>query len=173
MRCPDSIIRQIAARRVGLSVFVALLCFAPHAVGAPRTFSGRIAHVVDGDTVDVLTSRARIRVRLAEIDAPEQGQPYGHRSRQSLIQICGGELATIEEHGKDSSGRTVARVVCGRTDANAEQVRRGMAVVFDHYSSPASPLHKIQDEARRARRGLWAQVNPVPPWEWRAHTKAR
>jgi endonuclease YncB( thermonuclease family) len=63
-------------------------------------------------------------------------------------------------------GRTVARVICDGTDANAEMVRAGMAWVFDKYVTDRS-LYSVQAEAREARRGLWADAAPVPPWEWR------
>jgi hypothetical protein len=47
----------------------------------------RVVHVVDGDTLDILAGTKRIRVRLSEIDAPENGQSFGLRSRQSLVSI--------------------------------------------------------------------------------------
>jgi endonuclease YncB( thermonuclease family) len=68
---------------------------------------------------------------------------------------------------KDRNGRLLARVWCSGIDANAEQVRRGMAWVFDRYVKDRS-LDPIQDRARAQRLGLWADVNPMPPWEWRA-----
>jgi endonuclease YncB( thermonuclease family) len=34
--------------------------------------TGRVAHVVDGDTLDVIVEGKRIRVRLLDIDAPAQ-----------------------------------------------------------------------------------------------------
>lgn len=46
--------------------------------------AGPVVAVLDGDTVDVLVDRKPVRVRLAEIDAPEKGQPFGTRSRQAL-----------------------------------------------------------------------------------------
>ena len=59
-----------------------------------------------------------------------------------------------------------------RIDANTEQVRRGMAWVFDRYAPPDSPLYSVQEEARATRRGLWAHNDPVPPWEWRQRKEA-
>ena len=118
----------------------------------------RVVHVVDGDTLEVLMSERRVRIRLAEIDAPETGQPYGHRSRQSLIQICGGELARIEGRRTDRDKRVIARVTCNGTDAGEEQVRRGMAWVVDRDAAPDSPVHAVQAEARAARRGLWSEA---------------
>jgi endonuclease YncB( thermonuclease family) len=131
------------------------------------TLHGRVVHVIDGDGLILLVSDRRLNIRLAHIDAPEQRQPYGIASRQSLSAICGGQLAEAALSGKDRSGRLVARVTCAGTDANAEQVRRGMAWVFDPDLNPDSPLSRLQHEARAARRGLWAQAEPVAPWLWR------
>ena len=67
---------------------------------------------------------------------------------------------------KDRYGRLLGRVWGAGIDANAEQVRRGMAWVFDRYVKDRS-LYPLQDAARAARRGLWADAQPLPPWEWR------
>ena len=66
----------------------------------------------------------------------------------------------------DRYGRTVARVRCDGQDASEQLVRSGMAWVFDRYVTDRS-LYPLQDEARAARRGLWADNNPTSPWEWR------
>jgi endonuclease YncB( thermonuclease family) len=126
-----------------------------------------VVRIVDGDSLIVLAQRQQIRVRLKEIDAPELKQPFGKRSRQSLAQICDKKSARVTWNEKDRNGRTLGRVWCGGIDANAEQVRRGMAWVFDRYVKDRS-LYSLQDAARSARRGLWADAAPVPPWEWRA-----
>jgi endonuclease YncB( thermonuclease family) len=94
---------------------------------------------------------------LKEIDAPESKQAFGKRSRQSLAQICEKKSARVSWTEKDRNGRTLGRVWCGGIDANAEQVRRGMAWVFDRYVKDWS-LYRL---------GLWADAAPVPPWEWR------
>jgi endonuclease YncB( thermonuclease family) len=41
-----------------------------------------------------------------------------------------------------------------------------MAWVFDKYVTGRS-LYEVQDEAKTAKRGLWADSHLVPPWEWR------
>jgi hypothetical protein len=61
----------------------------------------------------------------------------------------------------------LARVWCSGIDANAEQVRRGMAWVFDRYVKDRS-LYPLQERARAQRLGLWVDAQPMPPWEWRA-----
>jgi endonuclease YncB( thermonuclease family) len=69
-------------------------------------------------------------VRLERIDAPERGQPFGKRSRQSLSEICAGKAAHVGDRGNDSYGQTIGRVSCAGIDANSEQVRLGMAWVY-------------------------------------------
>ena len=128
--------------------------------------SGKVIGISDGDTLTLLSGREQIKVRLTEIDAPEKAQLFGNRSRQSLSTLCFNKTATLDDQGKDRYGRTLARVYCDGIDANAEQVRRGMAWVYDRYVTDRS-LYGLQDEARAARRGLWADPAPVPPWEWR------
>ena len=148
---------------------IALSCVYPTAAAQ---FEARIAQVIDGDTLDLVTAKARMRVRLADIDAPERKQPYGHRSRQSLIAICGGDLARVDTKGRDRDKNMLAVVRCNGTDAGAEQVRLGMAWVIERDAAGDSPLHALQAEARAARRGLWADKEPVPPWEWRGDARA-
>lgn len=55
---------------------------------------------------------------------------------------------------------------CNGIDVNAEMVRVGMAWVYDKYVTDRSP-YALQDAAKAARRGLWADPDPMPPWEWR------
>jgi endonuclease YncB( thermonuclease family) len=132
---------------------------------------GRVVAIADGDTLTVLVSREQIKVRLSDIDAPEHKQPFGTRSRQSLAELCHGKAATVSDRGKDRYGRTLGAVICAGVDANAEQVRRGMAWVYEQYAPKGSPLYAMQREAKAAQRGLWRDARPVPPWEWRRSRK--
>ena len=132
--------------------------------------------VTDGDTLTARCDAAAdsstqwIRVRLAEIDAPEQHQPFGTRSRKHLASLCFRQTAEVRPvaagGGLDRYGRTVAHVACRGIDANAEQVRAGYAWVFDRYVLDRQ-LYSLQSEARAAHRGLWVDAQPVAPWEWR------
>jgi endonuclease YncB( thermonuclease family) len=129
-------------------------------------FSGRVVSIADGDTLTVLVERQQVKVRLVEIDAPEKSQAFGNRSKQSLSDMCFDKEAQIQEKGKDRYGRTLGRVYCGGMDTNAEQVRQGMAWVYDKYVTDHS-LYQLQDDAKAEKRGLWADANPMPPWGWR------
>jgi len=148
--------------------FLAVLAAAPCALA---DFVGRVVHVSDGDTLTVLVDRKPVRVRLDSIDAPELGQPFGKRSQQSLAELCGTKTAHVVEKGLDRYGRTIGWIVCGEVDANAEQVRRGMAWVFVRYAPADSPLYALQGDARWTRRGLWVDPQPIAPWDWRAKSR--
>jgi endonuclease YncB( thermonuclease family) len=138
-----------------------------------ETISGKVVRVSDGDTLTILIERKQVKVRLIEIDAPESKQAFGERSRKSLGEMCAGQLATVRysAHGKyDKYGRVLGRVECQGLDANAEQVRRGMAWVYDRYVTDRS-LYALQNYARAAHVGLWADKTPTAPWAWRAQNK--
>ena len=147
------------------------------APGAARAdFVGRVVKVSDGDTLTVLFERKEIKVRLESIDAPELKQPFGRRAQQSLAELCAARTARVVERGHDRYGRTVGSIACDGMDAGTEQVRRGMAWVFERYAPRSSPnnapLYGLQDEARASRRGLWADPQPVAPWDWRLKTRS-
>jgi len=139
-----------------------------------ETLLGRVVAVLDGDTVTILDqSKAQHRVRLAQIDAPEighgknkPGQPFGNASKQSLSELVFGKDVRAECPESDRYGRLVCTIWVGSMDANLEQVKRGMAWVYRKYAKDPA-YFRAEEEARAARRGLWADPNPVPPWEWR------
>jgi len=135
-------------------------------------FIGRVVRVHDGDTLTVLVDHTQVRVRLTDIDAPELGQAFGKRSRQSLADMCAGQVAQVADRGKDRYKRTLGQVNCRGLDANTEQVRRGMAWVYVRYAPKNSPLYQLESTARSQRVGLWAEPAPVPPWEWRSRSRS-
>jgi endonuclease YncB( thermonuclease family) len=155
-----------------LRSFLAALALAPISTWANDACL--VVGVSDGDTLTARCSAAsgfqKIKVRLAEIDAPEKGQAFGQRAKLSLSALCFGARATITPEKRDRYGRTVAKVECRGQDANAEQVRRGMAWVYLQYAPINSPLRALEAQAREARSGLWADLHPIAPWEWRAST---
>ena len=136
-----------------------------------RSLTGYAGRVLDGDTFYMQIDGQPTRVRLAQIDTPERGQPFGRRAGQSLQNMIEGVPVTISWRTLDNRGRPIAQVVANGIDVNAEQVRRGFAWVYRQYATDRS-LDALEAEARKAGRGLWADANPVPPWEWRkAHPK--
>lgn len=57
-------------------------------------------------------------------------------------------------------------MTCNGIDVNAEQIRRGMAWVYDEYVIDRE-MYRLQDEAKAARLGLWSDKSPTTPWYWR------
>jgi endonuclease YncB( thermonuclease family) len=149
-----------------LAVLIAL--WAGLADRAAADLQGRVVGVPDGDTLTIRVDGKSLRVGLDGVDAPELGQAYGKSARRSLVQLCRGKDASVVERGKDEAGRILASVRCGELDANAEQVRRGMAWVRSTYLPLGSPLYEFETNARLRKVGLWRGKEPVPPWEWRA-----
>jgi len=128
--------------------------------------AGVVVSVADGDTLRVLVEAREVVVRLHQIDAPERGQPFGGRSRQSLAELALKKAARVETSGHDRYGRTVGTVYVDGLDVNAEQVRRGMAWAYRRYVQNPH-LVELEQEARAAGRGLWVDAQPVEPWVWR------
>jgi endonuclease YncB( thermonuclease family) len=50
---------------------------------------------------------------------------------------------------------------------NRELVQAGLAWWYRKYAPDDRELEKLEAEARSAKRGLWQDPNPVPPWEFR------
>lgn len=151
---------------------ISVALFAVLAPAAASELSGRVVGVADGDTLTLLHDQTPVRIRLSEIDAPEKAQPFGQRSKQSLSDLCYGKDARVTVSTQDRYGRSIGRVWCAGTDANAEQVRRGMAWVYDRYATDKT-LYRLQDLAQQARQGLWADSVPVKPWEWRKRSRQK
>lgn len=130
----------------------------------------KVIGISDGDTLTLLVDKKPLKIRLANIDAPERAQAFGQRSRESLSDLCWGKDASYEMQDIDRYGRTVAVVMCAGVQANRAQVERGMAWVYTKYNKDAS-LPAIQERARVEQRGLWRDVDPVPPWEFRRNKR--
>jgi endonuclease YncB( thermonuclease family) len=133
-----------------------------------QSFLAKVVGVTDGDTLTVYDGvRPQIKIRLSAIDAPESGQAFGDQSKNVLSSLCFGKQATIIPKVTDRYGRTVADVSCSGQDVGAYMVHSGMAWVYDKYAKGYGSLYPLQNEAKQAKRGLWADSNPTPPSEWR------
>lgn len=136
-------------------------------------FSGEVVSVSDGDTITVLDSgKVQHKIRLTGIDAPEKKQPFGNRSKQSLSDMVFNKTVTVETDKRDRYGRELGKVLAGGKDVNLEQVRAGMAWHYKAYERTQSATDRqayadAENVAKAAKRGLWLDADPTPPWEWR------
>jgi endonuclease YncB( thermonuclease family) len=130
-------------------------------------WTGTVVGISDGDTLTVLNaSKRQVKIRMAEIDAPESKQAFGQKSKQSLSDICFKKSVIVDDHGTDRYKRTLGRITCDGIDANAEQVKRGMAWAYKQYLTDQS-IADLEETARASKAGLWADESPTPPWEFR------
>ena len=136
-------------------------------IGATETLEGRVVGVHDGDTVTLLMAGNRqIKIRLAQIDAPELDQAFGQQSKQSLSAMVFNKTIKVEKETKDKYGRTVGTLFVEGIDSNKEQIKLGMAWVYRKYLHDQSLL-SLEEAARQAKVGLWADANPMAPWDYR------
>lgn len=143
-------------------------------------FAAKVIAVLDGDTLLVLRAGKPVKLRLAEIDAPEVGhagaggkppnsqdaQPYGVAAQKSLEDMVMGKQVRVSSRAVDDYGRIVALVSIDGLDVNREQVRRGMAWEYSRFHFNRE-LMALQREAQQARRGLWAGEEIIEPSQWR------
>ncbi|EDI0544713.1 micrococcal nuclease [Salmonella enterica subsp. enterica serovar Adelaide] len=131
---------------------------------------GNVIRVLDGDTIEVLQDNKPVRIRLANIDAPEKKQAYGHWSTNQLKGLLAAQLVTVTYTQTDRYGRIIGRVFTANgIEANRLMVKSGAAWVYEQYNTDKA-LPALQRTAQEQKRGLWAESNPMPPWEWR-HSK--
>jgi endonuclease YncB( thermonuclease family) len=140
----------------------------PPRPGDEGVFFGPLLRVTDGDTLRVKVQGVAMDFRLSQIDAPEKDQPYGNEAREQLMQLVGGQQLVLVPFDTDRYGRTVADVWVGNRNVNRELVRSGSAWFYDEFAKDAT-LHDIEQQARAAKRGLWAlpPAKRIEPWRWR------
>lgn len=142
-----------------------------------QTLTGRVVRIADGDTVTVLDAEnAQHRIRLQGIDAPESRQAFGTQSKKNLSTLIFDREVTVEFDKTDQYGRIVGRILLDGKDINLEQVKAGMAWHYKEYQREQSPedrelYARAEDEARGARRGLWADADPIEPSAFRKEQK--
>jgi micrococcal nuclease len=145
----------------------------------PQTITGKVVGVSDGDTITVLDDQKRQhKIRLEGIDAPESRQDYGSRAKQSLSDLVFGKTVTVTSSKKDKYGRTLGRVTLGGQDIGQEQIKRGMAWFYRAYQAElpenVAAMYELGEvRAKAEKRGLWADVSPTPPWDFRRGKTAK
>lgn len=153
-----------------------------NAYAASRTFTpafeAKVVYVDDGDTVAVRgPDGQKLKVRLANIDAPETshgrckpGQPFSQASTQALKKLVLGKTIAFKCSTLDHYERHVCDLhLQGQDTANVQIAAMGLA-----WANRANPSYlrdqrvaQVEEQARRARVGLWADPASSPPWEWR------
>lgn len=150
---------------------LAVLLLLPFSAFAQTRFCDvPVLKVYDGDTITVDVDGEKVRVRVSEIDAPELEQSYGKESMDYLARILEGKKVCLDKHGVDVYRRWLADVYVGTFSISRLMVASGSAWVYSEYSHDALLL-AAQQRAKSQKVGLWADPNPIPPWEYRKNKR--
>lgn len=115
---------------------------------------------MDGDTIIC----GQNRIRLAVIDAPEINQPFGRDAKQCLSDLILNQTISYTSNKQDQYGRTVARCYINGVDISLYMIKYGCAWA---YMTKTKKLLNAQQVAKDTKSGLWADNNPIPPWQYR------
>lgn len=138
----------------------------------------RVRAVSDGDTLTCYRfnmRRSETKLRFAFIDAPESNQPFGKESQKIVSQMVQNKLVRVRITDVDRYGRCVGVIYRGRKNVNEELVRQGAAWVYEEYIRDKNQLQhlvKLQDTAKKNKKGLWKASRPIRPSVFRKQKTA-
>lgn len=129
---------------------------------------GTVVSVHDGDTFTLLLANNRkLKVRLAFVDAPEQGQEYGDKSKAFAKSLLQDKRVCLQVQYKDPYGRSIAIVtLADGKSLNEMMLKKGFVWHYTRYSNDKH-LKALETTAKNAHVGIWSTQSPIPPWQWR------
>lgn len=133
-------------------------------------FDAQVVSVHDGDTITVRSTETS-KIRLYGIDAPELKQPHGQASKHALSEMTFGKSVKVTPIGKDRYGRILAKVEFDGVDVNRAMVEQGGAWWYEQYAKGSFDLQNAQSKAQAEKIGLWAEMQPIAPWDYRKKGK--
>lgn len=134
--------------------------------------SAKVVGIKDGDTIVVLLGdNIQKTLRLAEVDCPENGQPFGKNAKQFTSSEVFGKEIIFYQIDIDRYGRTIAKVYYDNNKyLSAELIKNGLGWFYFKYSNNKE-LEKLHYEAKIKGLGLWSDKNAISPYEWRQLNK--
>jgi len=144
------------------------------AVASAQRFSVRVVGISDGDTFTVINQdKLQLKIRVYGIDAPEKGQDFGNKAKQALSDLIMGKDIQIDVQSRDSWGRLISYVYTpdGR-DVSLLMLQEGMAWHFVKYDG-TEKYAQAEKKARAKKIGLWSQLNPTAPWDFRGSKRGK
>ena len=153
-----------------------------------KELKGKVVSIADGDTVTIVvadnsanskflqppssqpSSKKQYRIRLNDIDAPESKQAFGNKSKENLKNYIYQKDVVVKYESTDKYGRILGTIKKKEKDINLQQVKDGYAWVYRHYSKKQDYI-KEEEKARQERKGLWADKNPINPYDFRRKYK--
>ena len=136
-------------------------------------FEGKVIGIKDGDTFEVLRDGKPEKIRLSDIDSPESVQPFGKAAKKYASDLCFGKMVKVEPKKKrDRYGRILGTVyIDDSVNINAKMIAAGYAWRYKY--SKNKEYKGYESKARNSHSGLWADDNPVDPWQWRKDKRTK
>ena len=133
---------------------------------------GKVVGVSDGDTITVLDNldKGKFRIRLNKIDAPEKKQAFGNKAKQYLSSLIFGKQVSVRFKEIDNYGRVLGIIYCDGKEINLQMVQSGYAWHYSYYDKTPAYI-EAEKQARADKKGLWADPNPINPYEFRKMKK--
>jgi endonuclease YncB( thermonuclease family) len=127
-----------------------------------------VTEIVDGDTIDVEIDGRSHTVRYIGVNTPERGDPFYDEATAANRDLVGGETVRLVQDVSETDryGRLLRYVYLrDGTFVNAALVRQGVAqaATFPPDVAHQEEFTALQEEARAAGRGLWADMAPGAP----------
>jgi len=151
-------------------LFISLLFFIFNNNSAnAEKMTGTIDSVIDGDLITITSKGKEVEVRLFGIDTPEKTQAFGQSAKNFTGAMASGKEIRVEPIFKDPNGKTVAMVFVNGFNLNEQIISQGFGWVCRQYckESFCADWLKLEANAKASQKGLWADANPIPPWEYR------
>ena len=135
---------------------------------------GKVVGVSDGDTITVLDEmdKGKFRIRLDKIDAPEKKQAFGNKAKQYLSSLIFGKQVSVRFKEIDRYGRVLGVIYCDGAEINLVMVQNGYAWHYSYYDKAPAYIQP-EKQARTDKKGLWAEPNPINPYQFRKSQKKR
>jgi len=149
------------------------------AINSENEFSGKVVGIADGDTATVLDdTNTQHKIRFLGIDAPEKSQAFGQKSKQNLSDLIFGKTVRVQVLKRDKYNREIAKILLDGKDINLQQVKDGFAWHYKEYQREQTTDDRklysdSEEEARKAKRGLWFDENPQTPSDFRKNVKLK
>ncbi|MFK7102234.1 thermonuclease family protein [Flavobacterium oreochromis] len=148
--------------RYKLIFIVLLICNITHS-----QIKGKVVKVKDGDTIEIIDENLdTYTIRIEGIDCPEKSQEFGSTAKKftsNEIYLKNVEILPIN---KDKYGRIIAKVLYDKKNLSEELLKAGLAWHYKKFNKNAI-YSNLEIKARKKKKGLWIQNNPIPPYQFR------
>jgi len=129
--------------------------------------NGKVIKVKDGDTIVVLDENNKQHtIRIADVDCPEKGQPFGTKAKEFTSKEVFGKHVEIDKKNIDKYGRVVGYVIYDEKNLSFELLKEGYAWHYKYYSKDIE-MAKLEEFAKENKKGLWVGKKPINPYKWR------